>query len=76
MSAHAQQVDPQQPLPHLVVEWFLPISALLKRVLKPTGSFILNIKEPVVNGERHTYVIELILAMRQKPGNSLPGFLG
>ncbi len=48
------------------VEWFLPISAELLRVLKPTGTFILNIKERVVKGERHTYVIELILAMRQQ----------
>src|SRR5712691_2497669 len=30
------------------------------------GSFILNIKERVVNGERHTYVLELILAMRKQ----------
>ncbi len=48
------------------VEWFLPISAELLRVLKPTGTFILNIKERVVKGERHTYVIELILAMRKQ----------
>ncbi len=48
------------------VEWFLPLSAELLRVLKPTGSFILNIKERVVNGERHTYVLELILAMRKQ----------
>ena len=48
------------------VEWFLPISAELLRVLKPTGSFILNIKEKVYNGERHTYVIELILAMKKQ----------
>jgi site-specific DNA-methyltransferase (adenine-specific) len=32
--------------------------------LKPTGSFILNIKERVVGGERHTYVLDLIRAMR------------
>jgi site-specific DNA-methyltransferase (adenine-specific) len=42
---------------------FLPISEQLLRVLKPTGTFILNIKEKVVDGERSTYVIELILAM-------------
>lgn len=48
------------------VSWFLPISLELKRVLKPTGSFILNIKERVVNGERHTYVIELVLEMRKQ----------
>jgi DNA methylase N-4/N-6 domain protein len=48
------------------VEWFLPISAQLLRILKPTGTFILNIKEKVVNGERSTYVMELILAMRKQ----------
>ena len=48
------------------VEWFLPISAELLRVLKPTGSFVLNIKEPASNGERSTFVIELILEMRKQ----------
>jgi DNA modification methylase len=52
--------------PDKYVEWFLPISLELKRVLKPTGSFILNIKEKVADGERHTYVLELILKMRQQ----------
>jgi len=48
------------------VEWFLPISEELLRVLKPTGTFILNIKEKVVQGERSTYVIELVLEMRKQ----------
>lgn len=48
------------------VEWFLPISEQLLRVLKPTGTFVLNIKEKVVKGERSTYVIELILEMRKQ----------
>jgi site-specific DNA-methyltransferase (adenine-specific) len=48
------------------VKWFLPISLELKRVLSPTGSFILNIKERAVNGERQTYVIELILEMKKQ----------
>jgi site-specific DNA-methyltransferase (adenine-specific) len=52
--------------PDEYVAWFLPISAQLRRVLKPTGSFVLNIKERVVNGERHTYVLELILALRRQ----------
>ncbi|MEO9059415.1 MAG: site-specific DNA-methyltransferase, partial [Ktedonobacteraceae bacterium] len=38
----------------------------LKRVLKDEGSFILNIKERAMNGERHTYVLELILALRKQ----------
>jgi site-specific DNA-methyltransferase (adenine-specific) len=52
--------------PDKYVEWFLPISEQLLRVLKPTGTFILNIKEKVAKGERSTYVIELILAMRKQ----------
>ena len=48
------------------VSWFLPKAAQFLRVLKPTGTFILNIKERAVNGERHTYVIELILKMREQ----------
>src|SRR2546422_11052857 len=52
--------------PDKYVEWFLPISQELLRVLKPSGTFILNIKEKVVNGERHTYVLELIMEMRKQ----------
>ncbi len=48
------------------VEWFLPISEQLKRILKADGSFILNIKERVINGERGTYVYELVLAMQKQ----------
>ncbi len=51
--------------PDEYVKWFLPISKELLRVLKPDGTFILNIKEKAVNGERHTYVIELILEMKK-----------
>lgn len=52
--------------PDQYVKWFLPISEQLLRVLKPSGTFILNIKEKVVNGERSTYVMELILEMRKQ----------
>jgi len=52
--------------PDKYVEWFLPISRELLRVLKPTGTFILNIKEKVVDSERSTYVMELILEMRKQ----------
>lgn len=48
------------------VQWFLPISEQLLRVLKPTGTFVLNIKEKVVEGERSTYVMELIIEMRKQ----------
>src|ERR1700761_4081249 len=52
--------------PDEYVEWFSPISKELLRVLKPSGTFILNIKEKVVDGERSTYVMELIIEMRKQ----------
>lgn len=52
--------------PERYVEWFLPISEQLLRVLKPTGTFILNIKEKADEGERNAYVLELILALRKQ----------
>ena len=51
--------------PDNYVEWFMPKADQFFRVLKPKGTFVLNIKERVVDGERHTYVIELILKMRE-----------
>ncbi len=62
-----QRKDTYGGIPHnKYVDWFLPISEQLLRVLKPTGTFILNIKEKVVDGERSTYVMELILEMRKQ----------
>src|SRR3989339_584366 len=43
--------------PEKYVEWFLHRSKEFLRVLKPSGTFILNIKEKVDDGERHTNVI-------------------
>lgn len=52
--------------PDAYVEWFLPRAKEFHRVLKPTGSFILNIKEKTVDGERHTYVIDLIKELKKQ----------
>lgn len=52
--------------PDAYVDWFLPRTSEFFRVLRPDGSFVLNIKEKVVAGERHTYVLELILALRRQ----------
>jgi len=52
--------------PDRYVQWFLPKAEQFLRILKPTGTFILNIKERVVDGERHTYVLEMILEMRKQ----------
>ena len=48
------------------VPWFLERSEQMLRVLAPHGSFVLNIKEKAVNGERHTYVLQLILALKEQ----------
>lgn len=52
--------------PNNYVEWFMPVAGELRRVLKDEGTFILNIKEKVVECERHTYVLELILALKKQ----------
>ena len=48
------------------VDWFLPYAHELYRTLKPDASFILNIKERVADGERHSYVLELILELKRQ----------
>jgi len=53
------------------VEWFLPIASEIKRVLKPAGSFFLNIKPHTVGGERSLYVFDLVLAIRRQVGMRL-----
>ncbi|MBF2754528.1 MAG: site-specific DNA-methyltransferase [Gammaproteobacteria bacterium AqS3] len=50
------------------VKWFGVRAVEMKRILKPSGSFILNIKEKAVDGERHTYVLELILSLKKDAG--------
>lgn len=52
--------------PDKYVEWFMPIAKELHRILKNDGSFILNIKEHARNGEKDTYVLELILEMKKQ----------
>jgi site-specific DNA-methyltransferase (adenine-specific) len=52
--------------PDEYADWFLFKSEQFLRVLKPSGTFVLNIKERAVNGERHTYVLELIMKMREQ----------
>ena len=54
------------PTPTQYVPWWLERSCLMHRILSDTGSLVVNIKEHVVKGERSTYVLELILAMRRQ----------
>jgi len=50
------------------VDWILPLLDEIARILKPSGSFILNINDRIVNQQRHTYVHELIVrAVKETP---------
>lgn len=50
------------------IEWFKPIAVELRRTLKPTGSFFLNIKPHTNNGERSLYVFDLVLMLKRELG--------
>ena len=52
--------------PDNYVEWFLPICSEICRVIKPTGSFILNINDKVEGGFRHPYVFDLISELHKR----------
>lgn len=49
-------------------DWFRPIAVEIKRVLKPTGSFFLNIKPHIRDGERSLYVFDLVLMLKREIG--------
>ena len=49
--------------PDEYVKWFLPYVAEIGRILKPTGSFILNINDKSMDGFRHPFIFELIYAI-------------
>jgi site-specific DNA-methyltransferase (adenine-specific)/site-specific DNA-methyltransferase (cytosine-N4-specific) len=46
--------------PEEYCDWLLPIFNEIYRVLKPSGSFILNINDNCKNGYRNTFIYELI----------------
>ncbi len=50
------------------LDWFKPIAIEIKRILKPTGSFFLNIKPHTDNGERCLYVFDLVIMLKRELG--------
>jgi DNA modification methylase len=46
--------------PNAYVDWLLPLFAEIYRVLKPSGSFILNINDKCEGGLRNPYIYDLI----------------
>jgi DNA modification methylase len=70
------------------VDWFLPRAREIKRVLRPSGSLILNINDRCVRKCRHLYVHKLVIALVEVVGlrlietyiwhkpNAMPGRYG
>lgn len=54
-------IDNASVRPDDYVGWFKPMALQIKRVLKETGSFILDINDKVVNGVQQIYVFELVV---------------
>jgi site-specific DNA-methyltransferase (adenine-specific)/site-specific DNA-methyltransferase (cytosine-N4-specific) len=52
--------------PDEYVDWFLPYCKEIERVLKNTGSFILNINDKVESRFRHPYVYDLISSIHKE----------
>lgn len=50
------------------VDWFLEFATEFMRILKPTGSFFLNIKPHCDKGERDLYVMKLVIALKEDIG--------
>ena len=44
-------------------EWFVERAKEFKRVLKPTGNFVLNINDRVIKGKQQLFVFEIVLAL-------------
>lgn len=58
-------------------EWFLPFSAEIKRILKPSGSFLLNIGDIAIKGERKVLMfIVWSWILKIKVGNGLTTISG
>lgn len=49
-------------------DWFVQVAEEIKRILKPSGSFFLNLKAHCDKGERVLYVYELIIRLRNELG--------
>jgi DNA modification methylase len=70
--ATQRQYDPSsgfEPVPpDKYVAWFRDVAATIESVLAPDGSYFLNIKAHAEDGERHTYVMDLVLAHKRQWG--------
>jgi site-specific DNA-methyltransferase (adenine-specific)/site-specific DNA-methyltransferase (cytosine-N4-specific) len=67
---HYDSVHPDQ-----FVDWFLTFHEPFYKALKPTGSFVLNIKDKVVDGTRHRYVWHTIDALCERGWFAIEDYL-
>lgn len=54
--------------PNEYIDWFLPRAHEIYRVLKPTGSFVLNINDKLDGGYQSLYVFKLVIALCEEVG--------
>ncbi|MCC6860076.1 MAG: ParB N-terminal domain-containing protein [Bryobacterales bacterium] len=70
--ATQRQYDPAsgfEPVPpDKYVAWYKDVAAAIESVLASDGSYCLNIKAHAEEGERHTYVMDLVLAHKRQWG--------
>ena len=70
--AMQRQYDPSsgfKPVPpENYVAWYKDVAGAIESVLTPDGSYFLNIKAHAEDGERHTYVMDLVLAHKRQWG--------
>ena len=64
--ADARQKHYDSMHPDHFAEWMLTFSDPFYNVLNPKGSFVLNIKDKVVDGQRHRYVWETIMNLQKR----------
>lgn len=69
-SKHYDSVHPDE-----FVEWFLTFHEPFFNALKPDGSFVINIKDKVVNGVRHRFVWRTIEALCDLGWNSIDDYI-
>lgn len=70
--AKQREYDPMsgfQPIPpEEYLAWYRDVAANIETVLAADGSYFLNIKAHAEDGERHTYVMDLVLAHKRQWG--------
>jgi site-specific DNA-methyltransferase (adenine-specific) len=54
--------------PDKYIEWFIPIAKDIFRILKPEGSFFLNVGDNTIDGQTHLWTYELPIVLKRELG--------